>query len=646
MNNYKDVYQNLMNIMNSIHDIQIKHTKTLLNPLTEDLIMQNHSMYGGNIINTNTLSSSNISTIGLSTNTIISKYPTGLIINNNYINNSGALLTVSGQFTSPYTDSYPSNNIFKINNDASVVVGAYERLITGSTLPALTVYGSIDIEDGSITAPNIISSITGDASRGITVYGTYAEKKVKLANPINSLAVTTGTISTLYSESCNISTYSTISGNIHSLYSSSCTINNLNITSGTIGNLYSNSSSIDKLTVTSGSISNLSANSSSIGNLFITNGTNGNIYNLSTTSSNLNTISGTINNLSINSSTMNSLSSINGTSNNIYSNSYSATNLNIINSTIGNLNTNSSSIGNLNTNSSTISNLNTNGLKLINLPSGNSNTIIGIDSQNNVKSQILSSGITNVINSTTYNNGYNAIKSGSQLTINTPNQSLNTDGSPLFNGLYINTKTVSTDYNVGSSYYQDESQNIQYFRMNNNITIIVPFNLYDPTFYMTRSYKSYVNYIEINNYVIWSCKLILSVGSPILPGYAIRFSQTNPGQNPNIPNPPSPPYPAPYFILPSIPVNVTYTTTSTTIPITQLINYIKYGSGGSSNITNTINLLGHSSNFLPYTSKPTGSYNYGTNRVTLNIDQTGISGSFNSDNLSLILYYGGGYFTS
>jgi hypothetical protein len=628
MNNY----QNLMNIMNSIHDIQIKHTKTLLNPLTEDLIMQNHSMYGGNIINTNTLSSSNISTIGLSTNTIISKYPTGLIINNNYINNSGALLTVSGQFTSPYTDSYPSNNIFKINNDASVVVGAYERLITGSTLPALTVYGSIDIEDGSITAPNIISSITGDASRGITVYGTYAEKKVKLANPINSLAVTTGTISTLYSESCNISTYSTISGNIHSLYSSSCTINNLNITSGTIGNLYSNSSSIDKLTVTSGSISNLSANSSSIGNLFITNGTNGNIYNLSTTSSNLNTISGTINNLSINSSTMNSLSSINGTSNNIYSNSYSATNLNIINSTISNLNTNSSSIGNLNTNSSTISNLNTNGLKLINLPSGNSNTIIGIDSQNNVKSQTLSSGITNVINSTTYNNGYNAIKSGSQLTINTPNQSLNTDGSPLFNGLYINTMQYIEPFVLTNRV--DNGPQGEYFYYNNNTLIIT---IPQPPASVTPQFENQINYIKIDNYIIWSSKLIITINQSGNWSYNIyRAFSAGDGT---------------YFTLPYAAVNVTYTTTSTTIPITQLINYINYYNAGSNTITNTINLLGHSSNFSYDPSiKPIGSYfnnaNF-PNRIYLNFNNiNGLSGTLSSANPSLILYYGGGYFTS
>jgi len=633
MNNYKDVYQNLMNIMNSIHDIQIKHTKTLLNPLTEDLIMQNHSMYGGNIINTNTLSSSNISTIGLSTNTIISKYPTGLIINNNYINNSGALLTVSGQFTSPYTDSYPSNDIFKINNDASVVVGAYERLITGSTLPALTVYGSIDIEDGSITAPNIISSITGDASRGITVYGTYAEKKVKLANPINSLAVTTGTISTLYSESCNISTYSTISGNIHSLYSSSCTINNLNITSGTIGNLYSNSSSIDKLTVTSGSISNLSANSSSIGNLFITNGTNGNIYNLSTTSSNLNTISGTINNLSINSSTMNSLSSINGTSNNIYSNSYSATNLNIINSTISNLNTNSSSIGNLNTNSSTISNLNTNGLKLINLPSGNSNTIIGIDSQNNVKSQILSSGITNVINSTTYNNGYNAIKSGSQLTINTPNQSLNTDGSPLFNGLYINTMQYIEPF--GLHHREDGTPDgisyAFYYYNNNSLIPTTP----APPASVTPQFENQINYIKIDNYIIWSSKLIITINQSGNWSYNISINQAGSDKA--------------YFTLPYAAVNVTNTTTSTTIPITQLINYINYLSGGSNTIANTINLLGHSSNFNNNSSdsKPIGSYFYNANfpnRIYFNAYS--YSGILSSANPSLILYYGGGYFTS
>ena len=626
--------------MNSIHDIQIKHTKTLLNPLTEDLIMQNHSMYGGNIINTNTLSSSNISTIGLSTNTIISKYPTGLIINNNYINNSGALLTVSGQFTSPYTDSYPSNDIFKINNDASVVVGAYERLITGSTLPALTVYGSIDIEDGSITAPNIISSITGDASRGITVYGTYAEKKVKLANPINSLAVTTGTISTLYSESCNISTYSTISGNIHSLYSSSCTINNLNITSGTIGNLYSNSSSIDKLTVTSGSISNLSANSSSIGNLFITNGTNGNIYNLSTTSSNLNTISGTINNLSINSSTMNSLSSINGTSNNIYSNSYSATNLNIINSTISNLNTNSSSIGNLNTNSSTISNLNTNGLKLINLPSGNSNTIIGIDSQNNVKSQILSSGITNVINSTTYNNGYNAIKSGSQLTINTPNQSLNTDGSPLFNGLYINTMQYIEPF-VFTGRVNITIPYCAYFYYNNNSLIVT---IPQPPASVTPQFENQINYIKIDNYIIWSSKLIITINQSGNWSYLIQINEYPYGIRP-------------YFTLPYAAVNVTHTTTSTTIPITQLNNYINYYNTGSNNtITNTINLLGHSSNFNndPSAVKPIGSYFYNANfpnRIYVNAyngsgSPNSLSGTLSSANPSLILYYGGGYFTS
>jgi hypothetical protein len=223
MNNYKDVYQNLMNITNSIHDIQ-KLQK-----------LHNEIINGGNII-INSLTSNNLSTDTLSTNTITTNYPNGLTIKGNgYGTTSGTspLLTVSGQQTG--VSAY-ANDMFKVNNDGSVVVGSYDRIISGSTVPALTVYGSIDIEDGFINAPNIISSISNNDG-SIAIQGTYANKRISIANPLPTLNNTVGTISSLYSGSSTVGSLNVSNGTFSTLYSRSGTVGSLNVNSGTIGSL-------------------------------------------------------------------------------------------------------------------------------------------------------------------------------------------------------------------------------------------------------------------------------------------------------------------------------------------------------------------------------------------------------------------------
>ena len=272
MNNYKDVYQNLMNIMNSISDIQKLQISALRTPLDRNIDMNNYNIINGNNIITNSITSNNLTTGTLSTNTITTNYPNGLTINGNgYGTTSGTmpLLTVSGQQTG--ISAY-ANDMFKVNNDGSVVVGSYDRIISGSTTPALTVYGSIDIEDGFINAPNIISSI-GNNDRSISIQGTYANKTISIANPLPTLNNTVGTISSLYSGSSTVGSLNVSSGTFSTLYSGSGTVGSLNVNSGTFSTLYSRSGTVDSLNVSNGTFSTINSGSGTVGSLNVSSGT-------------------------------------------------------------------------------------------------------------------------------------------------------------------------------------------------------------------------------------------------------------------------------------------------------------------------------------------------------------------------------------
>jgi hypothetical protein len=509
MSEYKEVYQNLMNIMNSIQRIQKIQMSALTNPLTTDIIMNGYNILECNNIIANTLTSSNINTNALLTNSITSNYQSGIKINSNYPNNSGTfpLLTVTGQTTGSLT--YPNNDIFKVNNDGSVIIGSYGRLITNSTVPALTVYGSIELH-GPLNSTNIVSSIIGDADNGpgaITVSGTYAYKTVALANTINNINITTGAISNLYTNSSTISSLFASSGTIGNLYSNAGSISSLYVNSCSNINTNINSSTISNLISTNGTISNININSGTVSNLNSTDSKINNLYTNSYSLSNLFGNSGTINNLQSKNATISSLFTNNGSFGNLYSNSSSIASLNTTNCTSTNIFCNSSSIGNLVSNYGTISSLYTSNLKLINLQSTPINYVIGVDGQGNINSQAVPSlnGITNVTTGTTYSLGYIPNITGSTLNVNTPNQNLNSNSiTANFNGLFLTLNTtIEYPYTItGGTFPQTliSSNNISY-------DISLP-----PAFYPaeTLTIKNNITYNKIGNIIYWKCNLILS----------------------------------------------------------------------------------------------------------------------------------------
>jgi hypothetical protein len=509
MSEYKEVYQNLMNIMNSIQRIQKIQMSALTNPLTTDIIMNGYNILECNNIIANTLTSSNINTNALLTNSITSNYQSGIKINSNYPNNSGTfpLLTVTGQTTGSLT--YPNNDIFKVNNDGSVIIGSYGRLITNSTVPALTVYGSIELH-GPLNSTNIVSSIIGDADNGpgaITVSGTYAYKTVALANTINNINITTGAISNLYTNSSTISSLFASSGTIGNLYSNAGSISSLYVNSCSNINTNINSSTISNLISTNGTISNININSGTVSNLNSTDSKINNLYTNSYSLSNLFGNSGTINNLQSKNATISSLFTNNGSFGNLYSNSSSIASLNTTNCTSTNIFCNSSSIGNLVSNYGTISSLYTSNLKLINLQSTPINYVIGVDGQGNINSQAVPSlnSITNVTTGTTYSLGYIPNITGSTLNVNTPNQNLNSNSiTANFNGLFLTLNTtIEYPYTItGGTFPQTltSSNNISY-------DISLP-----PAFYPaeTLTIKNNITYNKIGNIIYWKCNLILS----------------------------------------------------------------------------------------------------------------------------------------
>jgi hypothetical protein len=350
MNNYKDVYQNLMNIMNSISDIQKLQISALRTPLDRNIDMNNYNIINGNNIITN-----NLSTGILSTNSITTNYPNGLTISGNgYNTTSGTspLLTVSGQQTG---NSAYANDMFKVNNDGSVVVGSYDRIISGSTVPALTVYGSIDIEDGFINAPNIISSISSDSS--IAIKGTYANKRISIANPLPTLNNTFGTISSLYSMSGTIGSLNVSNGSFSTLYSGSKTVGSLNVSNGTFSTLYSGSGTIGSLNVSNGTFSTLYSGSGTIGSLNVSNGTFSTLYSGSGTIDSLNVSNGTFSTLYSGSGTIGSLNVSNGTFSTLYSGSGTIGSLNVSNGTFSTLYSGSGTIDSLNVSNGSFSTL-------------------------------------------------------------------------------------------------------------------------------------------------------------------------------------------------------------------------------------------------------------------------------------------------
>jgi hypothetical protein len=496
MNKYKDLYQNLMNIMNTIQDIQKLQVNVLSNPLNQDINMNHHNILNTNIIETNTLSSSNIITTRLSTNTITPNYPSGILISGNYPSNSGtvALLTVIGQTTGSL--SYQNNDIFKVNNDGSVVIGSYN---TSSS--ALTVYGSIHLH-GPLNSTNIISSVVGDADNGpgsIISVGTYAQKTLKLANPINNLTANTGNINSLYINSFNIDNITPTSATIGNIYSTSGTIGNLNTTSNTISNLYNTFGTVGSLSAINGTISNLYSTFGTVGSLSAISGTISNLYSTTGTVGSLNAISGTISNLYSTSETVSSLSATSGTISNLYSTSGTVGSLNATNGTMSSLYCNSASISNLINTNCTASSIYTSNLK-VNLQSGNSTNIIGVDISGNINYQPLPSAIS-VISGTTYNIGYNSNIAGSTLTINMPNQSGNTDAFPLFKNLNINTITQITNYpitRIGTT-NQYKSTNNVYFTTGDSIN--------------ASDIRGSVSYNIMGKYVSWLCTLSIAIPS-------------------------------------------------------------------------------------------------------------------------------------
>jgi len=539
MSEYKEVYQNLMNIMNSIQRIQKIQMSGLTNPLTTDIIMNGYNILECNNIIANTLTSSNINTNALLTNSITSNYQSGIKINSNYPNNSGTfpLLTVTGQTTGSLT--YPNNDIFKVNNDGSVIIGSYGRLITNSTVPALTVYGSIELH-GPLNSTNIVSSIIGDADNGpgaITVSGTYAHKTVALANTINNINITTGAISNLYTNSSTISSLFASSGtignhysnagSISSLYVNSCSNINTNINSSTISNLISANGTISNININSGTISNLNSTDSKINNLYT------NSYALS----NLFVNSGTINNLQSKNATISSLFTNNGSFGNLYSNSSSIASLNTTNCTSTNIFCNSSSIGNLVSNYGTISSLYTSNLKLINLQSNPINYVIGVDGQGNINSQAVPSlnGITNVTTGTTYSLGYIPNITGSTLNVNTPNQNLNSNSiTANFNGLFLTLNTtIEYPYTITLT-----SNNLTSLESSNNIAFLTGTSSFPVE---TLTIKNNITYNKIGNIIYWKCDLVLSTTRDF--GGLVTYIFGRPVGNF---------YNSAYFILPSI----------------------------------------------------------------------------------------------
>lgn len=242
----KDVYQNLMNIMNSIADIQKLQISALRTPLDRNINMNNYNINNANIINTGTLSSLSLYSNSLTTNTITTNSSNGLYINStNYPSGTTSLLTITGQTTG--NANYP-NDIFRVNDNGSVIIGTYNTPYS-ATVPALTVYGSIDIEDGQINASNIINSIN-NTDGSIVLSGNYANKTLSV-----------GTLSSLIATS----------GSVGSLYCNSGSIGNITVTNGIINNLSSQSGSIANLIVTNGTISNLSSQSGTLGSLTLIN---------------------------------------------------------------------------------------------------------------------------------------------------------------------------------------------------------------------------------------------------------------------------------------------------------------------------------------------------------------------------------------
>jgi len=525
MSEYKEVYQNLMNIMNSIQRIQKIQMSPLTNPLTTDIIMNGYNILECNNIIANTLTSSNINTNALLTNSITSNYQSGIKINSNYPNNSGTfpLLTVTGQTTGSLT--YPNNDIFKVNNDGSVIIGSYGRLITNSTVPALTVYGSIELH-GPLNSTNIVSSIIGDADNGpgaITVSGTYAYKTVALANTINNINITTGAISNLYTNSSTISSLFASSGTIGNLYSNAGSISSLYVNSCSNINTNINSSTISNLISTNGTISNININinSGTVSNLNSTDSKINNLYTNSYSLSNLFGNSGTINNLQSKNATISSLFTNNGSFGNLYSNSSSIASLNTTNCTSTNIFCNSSSIGNLVSNYGTISSLYTSNLKLINLQSTPINYVIGVDGQGNINSQAVPSlnSITNVTTGTTYSLGYIPNITGSTLNVNTPNQNLNSNSiTANFNGLFLTLNTtIEYPYTITAEPWLlrlISSNYIRYGEIGNNFPV------------ETLTIKNNITYNKIGNIIYWKCNLILST-TALIAGNQIIYSFDN-----------------------------------------------------------------------------------------------------------------------
>ena len=298
----KDVYQNLMNIMNSIVDIKKLQINALRTPLDRNINMNGHNINNANIINSGTLNSLSLYGNTVTTNTITTNSSNGLYINStNYSSGTVALLTVKG-YTSGNIN-YPNYNIFKVNNNGSVIIGTYETL--GQTAPALTVYGSIDIEDGGIYAPNIISSINNmNNDTSIRIGGTYINKTLALANPLNNIQVVSGTISSLSTNLGSIPNLIATTGTISSLSTNLGSIPNLIAPTGTISSLSTNLGSIPNLIAPTGTINSLYTNLGSMTNLIAPTGTISSLYNSSGSIPNLIAPIGTIVSLSINSGTI------------------------------------------------------------------------------------------------------------------------------------------------------------------------------------------------------------------------------------------------------------------------------------------------------------------------------------------------------